>query len=125
MSRRTERISRLLLEQISSLIFKIKKPLPSFVTITEVTVSPDIKNARVYYSVMDEASVKECQMILESSVGFFSRNISRVLRTKNFPRLEFEYDPTPRRAARVFEIFEKLAEEEAHDTSLLDDIKKE
>ncbi len=111
MSRRTERISKLLLHHISSLIFKIKTPFPTFITITEVKVTPDIRNARVYYSVMDEGTVKECQIILESSIGFFSRNISRVLRTKNFPKLEFEYDPTPRRAARVFEIFEQLDSE--------------
>lgn len=81
------------------------------ITITDVEVSPDIKNAKVYYSVMDENELKNTQKILDESVGFFSKNISKKLRTKNFPKLQFIYDKTAKRAARVFEILEKLERE--------------
>lgn len=111
MSRRTDRISQLLQEKIASLLFKLKHPPSTIVTITEVVVSPDIKNARVFYSVMDESEQKTTQKILEESRKFFSKELSKVLKTKNFPKLTFEYDATPKRAARVFEIFEKLERE--------------
>ena len=112
MSRRTDRISKFLMQQISSLMFRMKKQMPSIVTITDVSVSPDIKNARVYYSVMDASQAAACGVLLEESRGFFNKHISKVLRTKNFPHIEFEYDPTPMKAARIFEIFEQLEQEE-------------
>lgn len=111
MSRRTDRVAKLLQQQISSLLFKLKKQHTSIITITDVTVSPDIKNAKVYFSVLNERDAADALSVLGQSVGFFSKHISKVLHTRNFPKLSFEYDATPERAARVFEIFDKLDQE--------------
>ncbi len=111
MSLRTERLSKLLQQQMSLLIFKLKKQPPALITITGVKISPDIKSATVYFSVMDESEIANTQKILEGSKKFFSQHLSKVIRTKNFPKLSFEYDETPKKATRIFEIFEKLEKE--------------
>ncbi|PKN01397.1 MAG: ribosome-binding factor A [Elusimicrobia bacterium HGW-Elusimicrobia-1] len=113
MSRRTDRVAKLLQQQISSLVFKLKKTSKAIITITDVTVSPDIKNAKVYFSVLNEKDAAAALSVLGQSVGFFSKHISKVLHTRNFPRLSFEYDATPERAAKVFEIFDKIEREKS------------
>ncbi|MDI6757408.1 MAG: 30S ribosome-binding factor RbfA [Endomicrobiia bacterium] len=111
MSRRTDRVSKLLQQQISSLLFKLKKQPAAIITITGVSVSPDIKNAKVYFSVLNEKDAEAALKALEGSVGFFSKNISKALHTRNFPKLSFECDGTTARAAKVFEIFDKIEQE--------------
>ncbi len=100
-------------QQISSLLFRIKKTSKAIITITDVTVSPDIKNAKIYFSVLDEKDAADALSVLGQSVGFFSKHISKVLHTRNFPKLSFEYDATPERAARVFELFDKIEREKS------------
>jgi len=61
MSRRTERVSELLREELSVILQRqMKDPrLNVLLSVTEVQVSPDLKTARVYLSVMGDETEQE------------------------------------------------------------------
>ena len=60
MSRRTERINQFLREEISELLRQAKDPrLDSFVTITEVIISPDLRHARIFVSILGDEKEQE------------------------------------------------------------------
>ena len=99
-SRRTERINVLLRRYISEIISRdMKDPrLASLITIVTVTVSKDIRHARVFTSVMGNKD-KSAETIetLNSASGFIRQNLMPKLHTKNVPYLKFVLDDSIQR----------------------------
>ena len=99
-SRRTERINVILRRYISEIISRdMKDPrLASLITIINVTVSKDIRHARVFTSVMGDSS-ESVQTVetLNSASGFIRQNLMPKLRTKNVPHLKFVLDDSIQR----------------------------
>ena len=99
-SRRTERINVILRRYISEIISRdVKDPrLASLITIINVTVSKDIRHARVFTSVMGDSN-KSAQTVetLNSASGFIRQNLMPKLRTKNVPHLKFVLDDSIQR----------------------------
>ena len=99
-SRRTERINVLLRRYISEIISRdMKDPrLASLITIVNVTVSKDIRHARVFTSVMGDSN-ESAQTVetLNSASGFIRQNLMPKLHTKNVPHLKFVLDDSIQR----------------------------
>jgi ribosome-binding factor A len=96
MSRRTERIGEQIRAELARLLHEeTTDPRIGLVTLTQVDVSPDLSNARVYWSVMksedsnDQATSKAG---LESASGFLRHRLAQVLDLKRVPELRFRYD---------------------------------
>ena len=80
----------------------LKDPRIGFVTVTAVETSPDLRHARVFFSVLGDATAREEAMAgLRHSRGFLQSRINSELRMKRTPTLEFVYDETSERAERV------------------------
>lgn len=76
------------------------------VTILDVEVSPDLAQAKVYFTVLDAAPddaqrVRESQQALDHAAGFLRRELARRLPFKSTPRLRFSFDETEYKAARL------------------------
>jgi ribosome-binding factor A len=83
----------------------LKDPRIGFVTVTDVKTSPDLRQARVYVTVLgDEHKREEALAGLRSAHGILQRRIASQLRMKRTPTLEFVYDDTTDRALRLEEI---------------------
>ena len=92
---------------------ELKDPRVGFVTVTDVSTSPDLRHARVYYSVLSAegrpSSLREradSQLGLESAHGFLQSRIADELHLRRTPELRFIYDGTTDRAMRVGELLE-------------------
>ena len=92
MSRRVDRINGLLREEISRLLSReIKDPrLSGLLTITQVRTSSDLRNAKVYLSVLgnDEANTTALKGI-QSAATFLRKQLRERLRLKYVPFLTF------------------------------------
>jgi ribosome-binding factor A len=85
----------------------LKDPRIGFITVTGVETSPDLRHARVYFSVLgNEAEREDTLAGLRSSRGFLQAKLGSELRMKRTPTLEFLYDDTVDRAARVTRLME-------------------
>lgn len=91
---------------------RLKDPGLGFVTITGVEASPDLRSARVYYSVLgDEAQHRETQAALERAAPRIRAVVGRQVRLKFLPELHFEPDAAIERGMRMEEILRRLREE--------------
>ena len=97
---------------------ELKDPRVGFLTVTDVRTSADLRQARVYVSVLGEggreSDASERQASLEglrSAHGFLQGRLASELRLKRTPTLEFVYDETTDRAMRVEEILADATEE--------------
>jgi ribosome-binding factor A len=98
---------------------RLKDPGLGFVTITGVEASPDLRSARVYYSVLgDEAQHEETQAALQRAAPRIRAVVGRQVRLKFLPELHFEPDVAIERGLRMEELLRRLREErdEAVDT---------
>jgi ribosome-binding factor A len=116
MTARMRRVNEALREVLSEGIGGLKDPRIGFVTVTGVEASPDLRQARVYVSVLgSEKKRLETLAGLQSSHGVLQTRINRELRLKRTPQLTFEYDQTVERGVRLSRLIDELAPGEHDD----------
>lgn len=110
---RMRRVNEALREVLSAHLAEgLKDPRIGFVTVTGVDTSPDLRSARVYVSVLgSDAERADALAGLRSSRGFLQAQIAAEVRLKRTPTLEFVYDDTAERAARLTELIDEAAPE--------------
>jgi ribosome-binding factor A len=114
-SQRIERVRRLLRSEISSVMQrKLKDPRVGMVTITDVDVSPDLKNARVYVSILGEDK-SETLAGLRSAAGFIRSELMKVLHLRPMPALEFAIDESLARAERTLDLLDQIRHEQENE----------
>ncbi|MGH2406971.1 MAG: 30S ribosome-binding factor RbfA [Candidatus Limnocylindrales bacterium] len=114
MSERTARVDELLREEISRVVGReIKDPRIGFVTITRVEVTPDLRHATVWASVIGQPDERQRTMRALSRAMPFVRHELGVLRLRRVPELHLKLDDTAERGTRVLTILHEL--EEGHE----------
>jgi ribosome-binding factor A len=100
---RKRRIEAEIQRVLSELIAReVKDPRVGNVTITAVTMAPDMGFARVYFTPFAALNPhEEVRVGLTHAGGFLRGEVGRRLRLRHAPRLEFIFDDTADRAARL------------------------
>jgi ribosome-binding factor A len=116
---RMRRVNEAVREVLSAqLAAGLKDPRIGFVTVTGVETSPDLRNARVYVSVLgDEAAREDAIAGLTHSRGFLQAQINSELRMKRTPHLDFVYDSTTERAVRLSQLIDEVVGSDAGERS--------
>ncbi len=114
MSRRTERLSDLLQEELSQLLLReMKDPrlAQGLLTITEVLVSPDLHQATIYVSYLGEDSDRDDVLrALGSASRFMQGELVKRLVMRRVPDLHFRFDPTIERGARLAALINSVSD---------------
>jgi ribosome-binding factor A len=111
MSRRSERTCKLIQREISSLLERqVNDPrLSKFVSVTEVTLSPDLKFAKVYVSTLGSECDREDLLAgFNKASGFLRRELAARIRLRQVPQLSFHYDDSIERGARLLKLMGQL-----------------
>ena len=116
-SRRQERIAEVLLEELALLISsELTDPRldDALVTVTDVQVSPDLGNARVYIQhVLPDTESRHVLSALQHSTTFLRHALVENLHLRVVPELHFLVDTTEKRAQHVDELLDRIAAERA------------
>jgi len=89
---------------------RIKDPRLGFITVTDVRVTPDIREASVFYTVYgDEESRAATAAALESAKGVLRSEVGKQTGVKFTPTLEFIPDAIPETAAHLEELLKQAA----------------
>jgi ribosome-binding factor A len=112
MSRRSERTSKLIQREICALLEReVNDPrLSKFVSVTGVTLSPDLMHAKVYVSTLSSEMNKEDLLAgFNKASGFLRKELATHLRLRQMPDLSFHYDDSIERGARLLELMSELS----------------
>ena len=74
------------------LVFESKDPRFKKVTISRVEASPNLSSAKVHVTIFPSMQQEELIKSLNLASGFFSRQLGKMLKTRNTPKLSFIYD---------------------------------
>ena len=95
------------------LMLKVKDPRVKGTTLTGIHLSKDLKNAKVYYSVLGGVqAVRQAQAGLDSAKGFIKREIGLRLPLKYVPDITFKHDRTLEMGDHMEKLLMSLKEDE-------------
>ena len=114
---RAERVSGLIQEVLSDLLKKdIHDPRLKMATITNVKMSPDLKSARVYFSIYgDSSKVEAAAKGFDSARRFIKRSLAPKLGLRYMPDLIFFYDESFDYGSHIENLLKKIATENGRD----------
>ena len=122
-SSRPTRVADQIRVEVSDLLAReVHDPGIGFITVTHVKVTPDLQQARVYYTTLgDEKGRRDTERALQRAGAFLRRQLGSRLRLRRVPELQFFFDESIERQDRIERILQDLQNEraEAHDTNEL------
>ncbi|WP_456271505.1 30S ribosome-binding factor RbfA [Bacillus sp. AK031] len=113
MSHRSNRVGEQMKKELSDIIGrKIKDPRIGFVTVTDVEVSGDLQQAKVYITVLGDEEQRENTLKgLAKAKGFIRSEIGQRVRLRKTPELIFEFDESIDYGNRIESLLKKIQDE--------------
>ncbi len=110
--RRPERLAEVLRAEITEIVgYELDDPRLLTVTVTDVRVSDNLRDAKVYVTVQgDETEIKEALKALQHAATFVRQQVALSLDLRHAPHLNFVRDTVEENAARVEEVIQGLAQ---------------
>lgn len=114
---RSYRVGELIHKHVSEILAKgLKDPRVGFVTITAVDVSPDLRYAKVHYTVIgSEKERKDTGVGIEKATPYIRRQLASKLTIRHTPELTFVYDESIEYGNRIDSILKEIHDESDSD----------
>ena len=111
MAHRIERVNNLIRREISELLQRqVKDPrLGNFVTVTEVSASPDLRYAKIFVCCINSRGKKqEILSGLAAASGFLRNELASRLKLRRIPELSFQWDDSIERGTHLLELIDQV-----------------
>lgn len=111
---RTRRVGELLQRELARLLQKeLKDPRVKLVTVSHVSVSPDLRQAKVYVTFLGkEKDTQEQLTVLNKAAGFLQHGLSQRVELRVIPQLRFVYDDSIERGRHLSALIDKAVRKE-------------
>jgi ribosome-binding factor A len=116
MGHRIEQVNKLIRRELSELIQRqLKDPrLSTFVTVTEVATSTDLRHAKVFVSHLGSEAEKQAILkVLESASGFLRKELAQNLKLRRTPELNFCWDDSIEQGDHILQLIDQVTKDEA------------
>lgn len=110
--RRPERLAETLRGEITEIVgYELDDPRLLTVTVTEVRVSDNLRDAKVFVTVQgDEKEIRDALKALQHAATFVRQQVALNLDLRHAPHLNFVRDTAEENASRVEEVFQSLTQ---------------
>lgn len=113
MGQRIIRVNALVHQEISLLMHTRFQAQTIFITITEVSIAPDLRTGKVYYSVIgDAAERKKAEKFFRQNAHELRKIVSKRIVLKYIPFLTYYYDDSIERGVEVVDLIDEISEDE-------------
>ena len=111
---RTDRVADVVRRDIADVLLReVKDPRVHFVTITDVRLSKDLRNARVFFTALlqEGQQIEDVLEALRHAAGFVQRKVGARLQLRCTPHITFAYDSSLENGARMDKILRGIEDE--------------
>ncbi|WP_217915777.1 30S ribosome-binding factor RbfA [Miltoncostaea marina] len=91
---------------------ELSDPRLGFVTITHVEATQDVREAKVWFTTLEESEREASQEALESARGVLQARLARELRSRHTPQLTFHYDSSQQDAVALTRLIDEVTRPE-------------
>jgi ribosome-binding factor A len=107
---RQERVSEAIRQEVSIILHEdLKDPRLGFVTITRVELTPDLRSAKVFFSVLGkEEDYKKTREALDSAGGFIRKLVAERINLRFAPEIMFREDRSTEYSVRIQELLDEI-----------------
>lgn len=113
MSLRMDKVNREMQKQLMYIIsHEIDDPLAGFLSIVRVDTNADLRESRVYFSILDERQYDKVEKILRKMSTFIRCHLAKRIRLKILPELKFIPDDSIKYSVDIYQKIEEIKEEE-------------
>lgn len=111
---RSRRIAEQIQRELSEIVrVELNDPRVGMITLTDVEVTADGEHAKVFFTVLGEPSrVDQAQEGLQHAAGYLRSQLARRLTVRVVPQLQFKYDPSVERGARLSQLIDRAVAED-------------
>ena len=110
--KRRQRVAPQIKREVADIIMnRLKEPLPSFVTITDVDLSADMKMAHVYVTAHEDSTREAVIEALTRARSYIRLELGRRLQMRSVPELNFHYDESVAYGDQMERLMRKLKDE--------------
>ena len=115
LSHRVERVAEQIREEVSQILStEVSDPGVGMVTVTRVKVTPDLSLARVYWTIMGDATQrKDTAKALDRAAAYVRHLLSGRMSLRRSPEVKFLFDQSVAAQDRVEQILYELKQEDA------------
>ncbi len=109
---RYEKVASEIQKEVSIIIHdELKDPRLGFVTIVRVELTPDLRYAEIFFSVLGkEEEYKKTKKALDSALGFIRRLIAKRIGLRFVPELMFKEDKSQEYSVRIQQVLDEVSE---------------
>lgn len=106
--KRLDKVNELMRREISTVLQRDFEWPNTIVTVTDVEVTEDLKEAKVWISVIGQKPVKSVLEKLEDKRGFIQNTVSKRVILRNTPRLTFRHDNSAERGVNLVNLIDEV-----------------
>lgn len=112
---RAERVASVIKEEVGRMIQRrFSMDEAGFMTVTDVRVTPDLRQAKIYISIFGDAKRKEQSLkLLEEHKAAIRSHVGKAVRLRFTPEIAFQLDESMDHAMNLEAIFKKIHQDEA------------
>ncbi len=108
--KRSDRVGDQVRMEIAEILMsKVRDPRIGFVTVTSVEVSSDLRNAKIFVSVLGQDAGQTFEG-LDAARPFIRSELGRRLKLRFVPELSFREDHTAEEAEKIDQLMDKIKE---------------
>ncbi|MFA5410992.1 MAG: 30S ribosome-binding factor RbfA [Candidatus Omnitrophota bacterium] len=109
---RYEKVAQALKEEVSIIIHdELKDPRLGFVTVTRAELTPDLRFAKIYFSVLgNDEDYARTKKALDSALGFIRRLIAQRINLRLTPEIMFKEDRSSEYSIRIQKLLDEIKE---------------
>lgn len=111
MSKRIVQVNELLRKELAMIIERELEFPDVLVTVTRVDCSPDLRQAKIWVSVLPDSKMGSVIESLRKQAGFIARLLRTQVVLRSIPRLNFVIDDTEKQAAEIEEVLKEIKRE--------------
>lgn len=107
---RTDRVADAIHQCLARVIRSdFKDPRVGMITVLDVKVTPDLKHAKIYISVLEDEKITQTIEVLNKATGFFRSQIAAAVQLRVVPSPRFVFDDSVIRGNRIAQLLESVA----------------
>lgn len=107
---RVQRIGEEIKKEVAEIIRQMKDPRIGFVTVTDVEVTNDLRQVRIFVSVYGDEREKEQTLAgLQAAKGFVRTELGRTIRLRHTPEVAFQLDGSIEQGARINRLISEIS----------------